>query len=573
MKLTKPIPWLVTLSLLVVLGIAASIVIPRFQSSTQEAASSASGPSDKTQYWISGMHPWIVMPEPGQCPICGMDLVPLDPEKFSGEITINPVVVQNMGVRIDEVTEGPLIKTIRTVGIVEYDEKRVRDINPKVSGWIEEIYVDSLGARVEHGQKLFSLYSPQLYSAQEDYLIASRSGNDSLIEAAKKRLEYFDVTDEQIARLKKRGEPEKAVILRSPFDGVVTEKHANEGMKVDPGMQTYRLADLSQVWVIATVYEYQLPYLEEGQQAVMTLPYIPGQTFEGRVSYIYPYLDEKIREAKVRIEFDNSNGILKPGMFANVELKSRLSAEATLAPRSAIVDTGVQKTAFVSMGEGRFEPREVETGLVTDEARIQILSGLKPGEQVVTSGQFLLDSEANMREALAKMMEGTPASEQAPVIPGLEPAATELTSDAAEPLREALTHYFTIQNALASDSLDNLAEAAGKLAQAIDSLPVEGANLDQMIKEATELAGADDIETARLGFGKLSVPFRNLILSTGVPPGIEDDVLALRCPMFLRDQGGAVWLQVAGDIRNPYMGERMLECFDERLAVPAAAEQ
>jgi len=570
MKPPKRTTWIAAILLLAILGLLAIFLLPRFLPSDEVEASNTE--SEGTQYWISGMHPWIVMPEPGQCPICGMDLTPLDPEKFSSEIAINPVVVQNMGVRIAEVTEGPLIKTTRTVGIVEYDEERVRDLNPKVSGWIEEIFVDSLGARVEQGQKLFSLYSPQLYSAQEDYLIALRSGKSSLIEAARTRLDYFDVTDEQIAALKQRGEPVKAVVLESPFDGVVTEKHANEGMKVDPGMQTYRIADLSQVWVIATVYEYQLPYIEEGQEAEMTLPYIPGQKFEGHVSYIYPYLDQKLREAKVRLEFENPNGLLKPGMFANVELKSRLAAEATLAPRSAVVDTGLRKVAFVSLGEGRFEPRDVETGVVTDEGQIQILAGLEPGEQVVVSGQFLLDSEANMREALAKMLEGTPASEQPPVIKSAAPLQTTLPMEASEPLANALTQYTIIQNALASDTLDGVPEASGAFIEALQNLPADplGVDLAKILEEAAKLARSQDLAEARLKLGKLSVPFRNLILQTGTPPGFDDDLLSLRCPMFLRDQGGAVWLQAAGDVRNPYMGEMMLECFSEREAVPRA---
>ncbi len=520
----------------------------------------------ETQYWISGMHPWIVQPEPGQCPICGMDLVPLDPDKFSGEIVINPVVVQNMGVRIAEVTEGPLTKTIRTVGIVEYDEERVRDVNTKISGWIEEIFVDSLGSRVAAGAPLFSIYSPELYSAQRDFLIARRGGDRSLVDAARKRLEYFDVSAEQIDALAKRGKAEKSLRIASPFTGVVTEKHANEGMKVDPGMQVYRIADLSEVWVIATVYEYQLPFLSEGQAAEMSLPYVPGQVFAGRVAYVYPYLDTKTREARVRLEFDNPTGLLKPGMFANVELSSRMAAEATLVPRSAVIDTGKRTVAFVSLGEGRFEPRDVETGLVTGDAEVEVLSGLESGEMVVTSGQFLLDSEANMREALAKMLKGEPAAGQEPVVERaaamgelvvLEPAGTVA-------LREALEHYLVIQRALAGDSLVGVAGAARGFGAAIGE--VEGGE----IPGVDELAKASDLAEARLAFGKVSVGLRKLVTATGVPEGFEGNLLAMHCPMFTEDQGGAVWLQAAGEIENPYMGARMLGCFDDRVVLPVA---
>lgn len=538
---------------------------------------------EKTQYWISGMHPWIIMPEPGQCPICGMDLVPLDPSKFAGEIAIDPVVVQNMGVRVEEVTSGPLVKSIRTVGIVDYDEENVRDVNTKVSGWIEELYVDSLGAKVKKGDPLFSLYSPQLFSAQQDFLIAAKGGNQSLADAARTRLDYFDITPEQIEALRKRGEPQKALTVGSPYSGVVITKHANEGMKVEPGMQVYRIADLSKVWVMVTAYEYQLPYIQQGQDAVMTLEYIPGQTLEGKVAYIYPYLDKKTREVQVRLEVDNPNGLLKPGMFTSVELRNRLAAEATLAPRSAIIDTGKRKVAFVSLGEGKFEPREVETGVATENANIQILSGLQPGEKVVTSGQFLLDSEANMREALAKMMQGDSAAEQAPTI--AKASANELTNlppAGQAALRDALDAYLASQTALAADSTDGVSKAATTFEEALGRLQAvelpddphfwhtRSGTLKIMLAEAAKLTNSSDLAAARLAFGKLSVPFRALVAETGVPPGETKEVLALRCPMFLEDQGGAVWLQAAGDVRNPYMGDAMLACFDERTTLPSA---
>ncbi len=570
-------------ALIVVAAIGAGLY---FQSRPERPQTGHTHEPGSLQYYTCGMHPWVILPAPGDCPICGMDLVPLDPSKFSGEITIDPVVVQNMGVRVEEVATGPLVKSLRTVGIVDYDEENVRDVNIKVSGWIENLNVDSLGASVRQGEPLFSLYSPQLYSAQEDYLIARRGGNRSLIEAARTRLEYFDISDEQVEALAKRGAPEKTLLIESPFTGIVTQKHANEGMKVEPGMQVYRIADLSKVWVMVTAYEYQLPYIQEGQEAVMTLEYIPGQTFEGKVAYIYPYLDKKTREVQVRLEFDNPTGLLKPGMFASVELRNRLAAEATLAPRSAVIDTGKRKVAFVSLGEGKFEPRAVETGITTENAKIQILSGLEPGDKVVTSGQFLLDSEANMREALAKMMKGESAAEQAPEI--AKANANELVAlppagEAA--LREALDAYLTIQSALASDSIEGGSSAAtafkktlGKL-QAIE-LPDDPhfwhsrtAALKTMLTGAADLAEAGDLAAARLAFGKLSVPFRALVAATGVPPGGQGDVLALRCPMFLQDQGGAVWLQAAGDVRNPYMGAAMLACFDERTALPIMENQ
>ena len=386
------------------------------------------------QLYQSGMHPWIITTEPGNCPICGMKLEPIDASKLTGELAIDPTVVQNMGVRTEAVVTGPLTQTIRTVGRVTVDETGVRTINTKIDGWIEELWVDTEGERVEAGDPLFSVYSPQLYAAQEEYLAAWRragagevetgsadgltsaatgaSGGEQLLDAARQRLRYFDLSNEQITALEERGEPQKAVTVASPFTGVVTQKHANEGMRIDPGMPVYTLADLSRVWVQATVYERQLPFLREGAAATMTLDYLPGRKFEGVVEFIYPTLEQGSREVRVRLAFENRDRLLKPGMFATVRIEGEAadvnpSAGVVLAPRSAIIDTGERQVAFVALGGGRFEPRELELGVSVDDDRVQVLSGLEPGERVVTSGQFLLDSESRLRESLAKMVSPT----------------------------------------------------------------------------------------------------------------------------------------------------------------------
>lgn len=391
------------------------------------------------QLYQSGMHPWIITTQPGNCPICGMKLEPIDPAKLTGELTIDPRVVQNIGVRTQLVTTGPLTQTLRTVGNVTYDEARVRTINTKIDGWIEELYVDSEGAAVAAGDPLFSVYSPKLFAAQQEYLAAYRSrdtpSGDLLLNAARTRLSYFDLSDEQVAELQQRGEASKTVVVSSPYAGVVTRKHANEGMRIEPGMSVYTLADLSRVWVLATVYEGQLPFLEEGAKATMELAYLPGRVFEGEVDYIYPYLEDRGREVKVRLEFENAQGVLKPGMFANVRIAAGLAGEAgeaeggVLVPRSAVLDTGERRVAFVSKGEGRFEPRDLTLGVQVDGDRVQVLSGLEAGERVVTSGQFLLDSESRLRESLAKMVAGDAAglSAEAEAAPTTQPegAATQ----------------------------------------------------------------------------------------------------------------------------------------------------
>ncbi|MCX5677427.1 MAG: efflux RND transporter periplasmic adaptor subunit, partial [Planctomycetota bacterium] len=310
----------------------------------------AESPPAAKQYYTCGMHPWVVLPEPGDCPICHMKLVPLDPAKFTGEIVINPVMTQNIGVRTAPVTVGPVTRIIRTVGMVDYNESLVWDVNLKVAGWIEKLHVTYVGQPVEKGQPLFELYSPELYTAQEEYLLAVKGkaaakGIDGgaaspelarmesdLLAAARKRLQNFDISDEQIAALEKSGKAAKTMTIRSPYNGLVIAKSVYEGMRVETGMQPFRIADHSKVWVLVALYEYQLPFVEVGQKAVMTLPYIPGQTFEGRITYIYPHLDTELRQVKVRLEFANPGLFLKPGMFATIELARTLAKECVLVP-------------------------------------------------------------------------------------------------------------------------------------------------------------------------------------------------------------------------------------------------
>ncbi len=546
------------------------------------------------RYYTCGMHPWVILPEPGLCPICRMDLTPLDPDKFTGQIVIDPVITQNIGVRIEPVISGPLERTIRTVGNVDYDETTVRDVNIKVTGWIEKLYVDYLGADVKQGQPLLDYYSPDLYAAQEEFLLAYRNrdrigaefvpdaaqGARDLLEAARTRLEYYDITPAQIEALTETGEPSKTMTIYSPHKGVVIAKHANEGMHVDPGMQVYQIADLSKVWVMVTLYEYQALFVEAGQRAVMTLPYIPGQTFEGKVIYVYPYVDRQTRQVNVRLEFENPNLLLKPGMYTNVELKSTLAQERTMAPRAAVLDTGERQVVFVSLGEGRFDPRDVQTGVETGDGMIEILDGLKPGEMVVTSGQFLLDSEAKIREGLAKMVRGEPAAQHAAAaaVAGASELAA-LPPEVEAVLGEILDHYFAIGDRLAGDAIEGIPAHARKLASGIDRLLETDIPNDvhfwhkheevaTVRGKALELIDASQIEQARLHFANLSVALGKLVRATGVPPSYPTRVQQLHCPMYRAGQGGNIWLQPQGDVRNPFFGSIMLECFDQRSTLP-----
>jgi len=333
-------------------------------------------------------------------------------EVAPGTVQISPERQQLIGVRIGTVEKRPLQKVIRTNGRVEFDEKRLATISPKIGGWIEELYVDFTGAPVKRGAPLLTLYSPELVSTQEEYLAALRarqelaaspypevaaSGN-ALVESARRRLRLWDISEEQIRELEQTGQVRKSLTLYSPYGGIVLEKMAFKGMRVEPGMALYKLADLSVVWLIADIYEYELPLIRLGQQASINLSYLPGEAFTGKAVFIYPYLDAQTRTARVRFEFANPRGTLKPEMYAGVEITIRLGDKITV-PEGAIIDTGIRKVAIVEKGAGYFEPREVKLGTKAGDY-YEVLDGLKVGERVVTSANFLIDSESKLKEAI-----------------------------------------------------------------------------------------------------------------------------------------------------------------------------
>jgi Cu(I)/Ag(I) efflux system membrane fusion protein len=332
-----------------------------------------------------------------------------------GTVQISPQKQQLIGVKFGTVEMKPLEKAIRTVGRVDYDEKRIVIVSPKIGGWIEDLFVDFTGKFVKQGEPLLTIYSPELVSTQEEYLLAVQarkslskspfpevaSSGDSLAESAKKRLKLWDISDDQIKTLEETGQAKKTLTLYSPFSGFVLEKTATKGMSVMPGMALFKLADLSVVWLLADIYEYELPFVQLGQQATVQLSYMPGETFTGRAIYIYPSLNAETRTAKVRFEFTNPQGKLKPEMYANVEIKVRLGQKLAV-PEGAIIDTGIRQMAIIDKGNGYFEPREVKVGSKV-EGYYEVIKGLKAGERVVTSANFLVDSESKLKEALGGM--------------------------------------------------------------------------------------------------------------------------------------------------------------------------
>lgn len=377
----------------------------------------------KIKYWTSPMNPAYIRSTPGKSPM-GMDLVPVyedegGTKESASTIRIDPVTMQNMGVRFGKVKRKTLVKDIRTVGSITYDETKIYAVNTKFNGWIERLYVNFVGENVKKGQPLFNIYSPDLVTAQEEYLLALeqyrrlktsdfariREGAKRLLDASRTRLRYWDLTDKQVERIATTGKVKKTLTVYSPASGVVTKKIAFKGHFVKAGENQYEIVNLSTVWVDVDVYEYELPWVHKGMAAEMDLSYIPGKRFKGKVLFIYPYLNAKTRTAKLRLEFRNPDNRLKPGMYANVYLKSVIAKEGLVIPQEAVIDSGERQVVFISLGQGKFQPRNVKLGLEVGDQEYQVLSGLKEGDKIVLSAQFMLDSESRLREAIQKMLE------------------------------------------------------------------------------------------------------------------------------------------------------------------------
>jgi Cu(I)/Ag(I) efflux system membrane fusion protein len=332
-----------------------------------------------------------------------------------GEVMIDPRRQQLTGVTFATVERRDVDQEIRTVGNVTYDESRLSDVTLKFEGWIEELFVDKTGELVRKNDRLFTLYSPALVSTQEDYLVAldnyrrlEGSGDERAIEGAKdflaaahRRLDYWDIEDKHVRELEEDRRVLRTLPIHAPASGYVIDKDVVAGAHVPAGKRLYRLADLDEVWVLADVYEYELPLVHVGQPAEVSLPYIPDRRFHGRVGYIYPYLEAQERTVKVRIQLPNPDHVLKAEMYADVVLRARHKA-VLLVPQSAVIDSGKRQVVFLDKGEGRFEPREVRLG-ATLEGSYEVLSGLEEGDRIVASGNFLLDSESQLSAGMRQM--------------------------------------------------------------------------------------------------------------------------------------------------------------------------
>jgi len=446
----------------------AGLAAPACRRSADAPGASAGGA--RLQYHCP-MHPAYVSDKPGDCKICGMKLVPITAGPSPGErkvlfyrspmnpgvrsdtpakdsmgmdfvpvyadevetgpavdgrvaITLSPERRQLLGIRTEAVEKTSLKRSIRTVGRVAVDERRLHHIHTKYEGYVEHLHVDFTGKFVRRGEPLLSLYSPELVATQQEYLLAYRAqqrlgssgiasvaqGGVDLLEAARQRLLFWDIRPADIASLEKSGQVMRTLDLYSDISGYVVQKMAFHGMRVTPADTLFDIADLSQLWVLADVYESDLPSVRIGMEGELSVPYLPGKTWKGPVTYIAPTVEEKTRTIKVRVEVDNADGTLKPDMYADVFLQTDLG-EGPVVPESAVINAGDRRLVFLDLGEGRYQPREVRLGVKTEQGW-QVLSGVKEGERVVTAANFLLDSESSLKAALSSMQ--TPAPDASP---------------------------------------------------------------------------------------------------------------------------------------------------------------
>lgn len=391
-------------ALLIGLGIAIGVAAALLLRDGGETAATAEG-ERKPLYWVAPMDPNYKRDKPGKSPM-GMDLIPVyadgEGKDSPGTVRISPEVINNLGVRTAEVERGFFDSEVRTVGHVQYDEEQLVQIHPRVEGWIEKLYVDAEGDPVRGGQALYTLYSPTLVNAQEELVLALKHDNRTLIDAARERLRALQLPRGAIEELIRSRRIQRNVTVHAPRSGVVDKLNVREGVFVKPGMPLMSIAALDQVWVIGEIFERQAALVNPGDPVTMQLDFLPGQGWSGSVDYVYPTVDEKTRTARVRVRFDNRDGRLKPNMFARLTIRAHRGDKTLLIPKEALIRTGGEPRVVLALGDGRFKSINVQTGRMGPQ-QVEILSGLKQGERIVTSAQFLIDSESSKTSDFVRM--------------------------------------------------------------------------------------------------------------------------------------------------------------------------
>lgn len=374
--------------------------------SMDHTADPAHSQAQEPLYWVAPMDPDFRRDKPGKSPM-GMDLVPVyadggaadDP---AGTVRISPAVTNNLGVRTGTVIQGRLPLNITTVGHVQYNEDAMAHVHPRVEGWIEALYVKAEGEPVEQGKALYSLYSPTLVNAQEELVLALNRGNENLVRAAEQRLLALNVPTSLVRSLKDTREVRRTLTVYAPATGVIESLNVREGMFIKPGDQVVTIASLDEVWVLGEMFESQIAAVKPGDRAVMTLDYMPDRQWRGLVDYVYPEINTTTRTARVRLRFDNTDGVLRPGMFARLNIQGERGDRRMLVPRESVIRTGQSDRLVLALEKGAFKSVNVDVGRVGEEY-VEILQGVSPGDTVVTSAQFLIDSESSKTSDFLRM--------------------------------------------------------------------------------------------------------------------------------------------------------------------------
>jgi Cu(I)/Ag(I) efflux system membrane fusion protein len=378
---------------------------------SDEQESAKPGAVPEILYWVAPMDPGYRRDAPGKSPM-GMDLVPVyaggSESHDPATVSIDPTVVNNLGVRTAPAATGPLARRIETVGYVGYDEDTLQHVHSRVDGWIENLAVKAAGDPVERGQLLFQLYSPTLVNAQEEYVAALHGGRATLINASRERLESLGLGKSEIARLDRDRSASRLVSVFAEIDGYAAHLGVREGIYITPATEIMSLARLDHVWVIAEVFERQAAWISVGQQAEVELDYVPGQSWQGNVDYVYPELDPVTRTLRVRLRFDNESHAFRPNMFARISIFGSATNPVVHVPRAALIRGGSVDRVVVALGGGQFRAQPVDVGIESGD-RVEIRSGIHAGDLIVTSGQFLIDSESNIESALTRMDENATA--------------------------------------------------------------------------------------------------------------------------------------------------------------------
>ena len=416
-------------SIMLFLGLSAGIVGGYWLANSKQMGKQIPISTDKKiLFYRNPMNPLVTSAVPAKDEM-GMDYVPVyaadDKTKNSpaGTVIIDGITTQNINVRTAKAVNSALSHTVRALGRVAYDEERMVHLHPKTEGWIEKLNIDKTGQKVKKNADLLSIYSPQLVASQQEYILALnnlkalenspfkdiRQGAEELVKSSRERLKLLDVPAHQLHALENTHKIKKNLHIHSPADGIVMKIGAREGQFVTPATEIYMIADLRKVWVYVDIYEYELPWVKEGDRVEMQLAGVPGKIFKGHPTYIYPYAEAKTRTIKVRLVFDNPDLLLKPDMFAEVTIQADKQENAVVIPSEAVIRSGARNQVFIVRAPGKFEPRLVTLGL-SSNGKVTVLKGVKAGDEVVTSAQFLIDSESKLREATAKMLNNIDAN-------------------------------------------------------------------------------------------------------------------------------------------------------------------